>query len=343
VHFGGECKNPLDKIFNGGSGLGLERLHHNARATMRTIVGKNSIKKPAEEKIKKRAEEKNSLVKRTEESIASKEFEKNVGELAKKTAAKDADHYQVRLPPGLRDRVAQRAAENGRSMNTEIIEAIEQHLAGADRVTQLWEIFTKHRENIEAIPFLLYAMEQLSNAVSDSLGFNLSLMPYFRHWKEQREPEDVANLSLVTPDEVQTLRALLKEIGIDEQGLIIFLHVDRIENIRGFDRAKKSVEWMKAQGIRNLLRKTNTDENDFLLEMGVSRLEDIRSFQDVRNGIERLRRKSTAADDIRKLLKETNIDEKNFLSLLGVPRIEGIPSFEQAKDIIERIRRSRAN
>ena len=65
------------------------------------------------------------------------------------------DQYMLRLPPGLRERVAQRAADNGRSMNTEIINAIEQHLIGADRVSQLWELWQKHEKNIEAIPRLL--------------------------------------------------------------------------------------------------------------------------------------------------------------------------------------------
>jgi len=36
-------------------------------------------------------------------------------------------------------------------MNAEIIDAIENHLRGADRVPQLWEVFEKHRSNIEAI------------------------------------------------------------------------------------------------------------------------------------------------------------------------------------------------
>jgi hypothetical protein len=68
-----------------------------------------------------------------------------------KIAAKDADQYMLRLPPGLRDRVAKRAAKNGRSMNTEIIDAIEQYLVGADRITKLWEFFEKHRRNIERL------------------------------------------------------------------------------------------------------------------------------------------------------------------------------------------------
>jgi hypothetical protein len=84
---------------------------------------------------------------------------------AKKIAGKDADQYMLRLPTGLRDRVARRAAENGRSMNTEIIDAIENHLRGADRVTQLWETFEKHRANIEAIGLIWDAVDHLEHTV----------------------------------------------------------------------------------------------------------------------------------------------------------------------------------
>jgi len=78
-----------------------------------------------------------------------------------KIATKGAEQYMLRLPPGLRDSVARRAAENGRSMNTEIIEAIEKHLRDADRVTQLWEVFGKHRENIEALDSIRATVEWL--------------------------------------------------------------------------------------------------------------------------------------------------------------------------------------
>jgi hypothetical protein len=48
-------------------------------------------------------------------------------------------------------------------MNTEIVEAIEQQLTGADRVTQIWELFGKHKENIEAIPVILAAIARIEN------------------------------------------------------------------------------------------------------------------------------------------------------------------------------------
>lgn len=52
-------------------------------------------------------------------------------------ASKHAVQYMLRLPDGLRARVAERASANGRSMNTEIIAAIEKALADGDRLTQI--------------------------------------------------------------------------------------------------------------------------------------------------------------------------------------------------------------
>lgn len=47
-------------------------------------------------------------------------------------APKEGVHYQLRFPPGLRERIRERADANGRSINTEIIEAIEQYLERGD-------------------------------------------------------------------------------------------------------------------------------------------------------------------------------------------------------------------
>ena len=90
---------------------------------------------------------------------------------AKKIAAKDAQ-CMLRLPLDLRDKVAARAAQNGRSMNTEIIEAIERHLQGADRITRLWEFFERHRQSIESVPLLLTAVENLEISAERSGEFH---------------------------------------------------------------------------------------------------------------------------------------------------------------------------
>lgn len=49
--------------------------------------------------------------------------------VAKKIApVKGSQQCLLRLPFGLRDGLARRARENGRSMNTEIVDAIQKHL-----------------------------------------------------------------------------------------------------------------------------------------------------------------------------------------------------------------------
>jgi molecular chaperone GrpE (heat shock protein) len=47
------------------------------------------------------------------------------------------DQFQLRLPPGLRERIKEKADANGRSMNTEIVEAIEAALVGGEQVNEL--------------------------------------------------------------------------------------------------------------------------------------------------------------------------------------------------------------
>lgn len=44
--------------------------------------------------------------------------------------SRELDKFVVRLPHGLRDRIAERAADNGRSMNAEMVRMLESGLAG---------------------------------------------------------------------------------------------------------------------------------------------------------------------------------------------------------------------
>jgi plasmid stability protein len=156
----------------------------------------------------------------------------------KKIAAKDADQYMLRLPPGLRNRLARRAAENGRSMNTEIVAAIEQHLTSADRVTQLWELFGKHREDIEAIPAILAAVAKIEDYLGRSGSGDIDAPAVLQRWAwRKREDARVASLPLVTADQVQKIKARLKEANRDEKKLLAVMRVPRIEDIRDFDHA----------------------------------------------------------------------------------------------------------
>ena len=61
----------------------------------------------------------------------------------------------LRLPPGLREAVAKLADANGRSINAELIAAIENHLSRVDRLTaleqQLNEIRNEMRDRDERL------------------------------------------------------------------------------------------------------------------------------------------------------------------------------------------------
>jgi hypothetical protein len=155
----------------------------------------------------------------------------------KKIAAKGAEQYMLRLTPGLRDSVARRAAENGRSMNTEIIEAIEKHLRDADRVTQLWEFFEKHRENIEALDSIWWAVEKLERAVGHSTDGEVLYGP-FRPTRvvAEREARE-ANMPPITAEQAAVIRGLVKEARADEAKLLAYMRASSIEEIRNFDKA----------------------------------------------------------------------------------------------------------
>ncbi len=46
--------------------------------------------------------------------------------MAKSSTGRGADQFVVRMPPGMREKIAEAAENNGRSMNAEIISRLEQ-------------------------------------------------------------------------------------------------------------------------------------------------------------------------------------------------------------------------
>jgi plasmid stability protein len=52
-------------------------------------------------------------------------------------SAHDLDRIIVRLPPGMREKLGERAVENGRSMTAEVVAALTEHLRRKDRLSAL--------------------------------------------------------------------------------------------------------------------------------------------------------------------------------------------------------------
>ena len=54
------------------------------------------------------------------------------------TTNRSSDKFILRLPEGMRDRIAALAREKGRSMNAEVIAALEQYIENDDTIAVLW-------------------------------------------------------------------------------------------------------------------------------------------------------------------------------------------------------------
>jgi predicted DNA-binding protein len=158
-----------------------------------------------------------------------------------KVAGKRADQYMLRFSEGMRDRLAKLAGANGRSMNAEILEAIEKHLEGADRVTQLWEVFEKHRENIEALDSIRGAVEELERAVG-----HLTDGEFYGRLRRTREAAErearEASMPPITAEQAAVIRRLIQETGADEARLLKLLGVPTIEEIKDFERGVSALE-----------------------------------------------------------------------------------------------------
>ncbi|HED3054763.1 Arc family DNA-binding protein [Klebsiella sp. CN_Kp091] len=99
---------------------------------------------------------------------------------------RDYDKFMLRFPDGMRDAIAERAKQNGRSMNSEIIQALEDYLSGDSQdsglgteisthlieivesqkkqMIQLFEIIDKQKKQVDK----LIGMVEKSTPLSDS-------------------------------------------------------------------------------------------------------------------------------------------------------------------------------
>jgi hypothetical protein len=66
-------------------------------------------------------------------------------------SAHDLDRIIVRLPPGMRDKLGERATENGRSMTAEVVAALAEHLRRKDRLSALEGQLEAMQDNINRV------------------------------------------------------------------------------------------------------------------------------------------------------------------------------------------------
>jgi hypothetical protein len=151
----------------------------------------------------------------------------------------DRDRIIVRLPDGMRDRIAAMAVANGRSLTAEVVAALEHHLKGADRLTQLWEFFEAHKGDIEAIGDIDSRLDSLESDVRPLIEERAVALAA-RSW--EREQARLAGLPPITAEQAEKIRALIGEIGVDETRLLRVLNATRIEEIKDFERAMSLID-----------------------------------------------------------------------------------------------------
>jgi plasmid stability protein len=93
-----------------------------------------------------------------------------------------SDQFVIRMPPGMRDRVAELAARHGRSMNSEVLEALEAYVRGPRTGTELSEegfaaISKRLGAGVEALEELLFDVRDidLERYLSDQRGEGFDL------------------------------------------------------------------------------------------------------------------------------------------------------------------------
>ncbi len=84
--------------------------------------------------------------------------------MSKERSPQTADKYILRFPDGMRDLIAQKAKENGRSMNAEIIARLYESLSAPPRLTEEMD------EEMGRIRFILDAFKATSKDFDKELS-----------------------------------------------------------------------------------------------------------------------------------------------------------------------------
>ena len=184
-------------------------------------------------------------------------------------SAHDRDRIIVRLPDGMRDDLAALAEANGRSMTSEVVAAIDKHLKGVDRITQLWEFFEQHRRQIEEIRAAVENLEIFAGRTGDFRD-GLRERRLYREREasaaELTEQVDIISAAIdeasnsaeavgpaITAEQARKIRALLNEIGASEASLLKELKVPSVESMHDliFKRALSILEvWRREKKER---------------------------------------------------------------------------------------------
>lgn len=88
--------------------------------------------------------------------------------VTEKATGRDSDKFMLRFPDGMRDRIADSAKENGRSMNAEIISRLDGSFLGVTEASELHKAIDEVRLELLAIAKIRRQLEELQNPTGDT-------------------------------------------------------------------------------------------------------------------------------------------------------------------------------
>jgi predicted DNA-binding protein len=93
--------------------------------------------------------------------------------MAKNAAPSDqADRFLLRLPPGMRERIAEIAKESGRSMNAEIIARLERSLEADSDFELMKDLVAEHENRLEEIEKAFKRLGRNVDIVAERVGID---------------------------------------------------------------------------------------------------------------------------------------------------------------------------
>jgi hypothetical protein len=127
-----------------------------------------------------------------------------------------SDKFPLRFPDGLRDRIKASAAENGRTMNAEIIARLERYPSLGGEVDAMWEVARALADEIDKVAGPEFAGDPLFDKINSAFAAVSMDTGEVDRAKLGREYGVEAAKRLSKPDDKEALQALRK--ALQEQG-----------------------------------------------------------------------------------------------------------------------------
>ncbi|WP_414899365.1 Arc family DNA-binding protein [Rhizobium cremeum] len=121
--------------------------------------------------------------------------------MAKKTKVKDYDQFQLRLPPGMRDRIKAQAERMGMSMNEAVVHCLEEYFpkpaSFEDRIEHLAELVAALKDGSDLEDRIDEITAEIDSTLHDiyadkvivTAGFAERVAQHVEAWATQKEEE----------------------------------------------------------------------------------------------------------------------------------------------------------